>query len=148
MDTEQPKQPIDAYTSALAGVGATTLLPCPFCGGAAYRREVIEHYPASADGPAGSYSAWFHVGCDACGIEVGEEYESSAAALWNRRGDTAAYTASLAAENERLREALTMLLTAMNFRSACLAANAPADKLDFANQHVWNAEDAARKALK
>jgi hypothetical protein len=61
------------------------LLRCPFCGGPAYVREVIEHYPADADGPAGSYSAWFHIGCDMCGIEVGEEYESSTAALWNRR---------------------------------------------------------------
>jgi hypothetical protein len=62
-----------------------TIAPCPFCGGAAYRQEVIEHYPASADGPAGSYSAWFHIGCNVCGIEVGGEYESEAEAAWNRR---------------------------------------------------------------
>lgn len=61
------------------------LKPCPFCGGMAYRHELIEHYPASADGPAGSYSAWFHIGCNVCGIEVGDEYESSAIAAWNRR---------------------------------------------------------------
>jgi hypothetical protein len=62
-----------------------TIAPCPFCGGAAYRQEVIEHYPASADGPAGSYSAWFHIGCNVCGIEVGGEYEYEAEAAWNRR---------------------------------------------------------------
>jgi hypothetical protein len=60
-------------------------LPCPFCGGAPYRREVIEHYPADSDAPAGSYSAWFNIGCDACGVEIGEEYESTVIELWNRR---------------------------------------------------------------
>lgn len=65
--------------------GMPELLPCPFCGGAAYVHELIDHYPASADGPAGSYSAWFHIGCQSCCIEVGDEYQSTAVFAWNRR---------------------------------------------------------------
>ena len=63
----------------------TALKPCPFCGGEAKLRETVEHYPADAEGPAGSYSAWFNVECDDCGIKVGEEYRDEAIAAWNRR---------------------------------------------------------------
>lgn len=63
----------------------TELKPCPFCGGRAYLRELVEH-DLSGDGDQdGSYSAWFHIGCLVCGIEVGGEYEHEAIAAWNRR---------------------------------------------------------------
>lgn len=60
-------------------------LPCPFCGKTPSLREMFEHYQAEGGNPAGSYSEWVFVGCDDCGIEMGDEYQSNALALWNRR---------------------------------------------------------------
>ena len=54
---------------------------CPFCGGEAKLRRLVEKYPAEGEHPAGEYDAWFYVNCDDCGIDVGDEYESSAISM-------------------------------------------------------------------
>lgn len=63
----------------------TELSACPFCGGAPVLLETMGHYAATRDDPAGVYSVWFTIVCDACGVEVSDEYRSSAIAAWNRR---------------------------------------------------------------
>lgn len=62
---------------------------CPFCGGEAKLRRLVEKYPAEGEHPAGEYDAWFYINCDDCGIEVGDEYESGAIEAWNRRAPSA-----------------------------------------------------------
>lgn len=62
-----------------------TLKPCPFCGSPPVLRKMVEEYPADADHPAGEYEAWFHIACDQCGFDLGDEYRSGAIAAWNRR---------------------------------------------------------------
>ncbi|UOK71665.1 Lar family restriction alleviation protein [Ancylobacter polymorphus] len=53
-----------------------TLLPCPFCGGEPRQFNCVE--------PDGFVSGTF-VRCDACGIDINDEYEADAIAAWNRR---------------------------------------------------------------
>jgi Lar family restriction alleviation protein len=60
-------------------------LPCPFCGGPAVVRRLMQEYPADGEHPAGEYEAWVTIACDTCGIEIGGEYRSEAIAAWNRR---------------------------------------------------------------
>jgi Lar family restriction alleviation protein len=52
------------------------LLPCPFCGGEPRQFNCVE--------PDGFVSGTF-VRCDACGIDINDEYEADAVAAWNRR---------------------------------------------------------------
>jgi Lar family restriction alleviation protein len=70
------------------------LLPCPFCGHDPVLRETVEHYKGSVDGPAGCYTSWFHIACDQCGFELGDEYQSGALSAWNRRASLSEYAQS------------------------------------------------------
>lgn len=61
------------------------LHPCPFCGNGPVVRRTVEEYAAEGESPAGEYECWVSICCDTCGIEMGAEYLSEAAELWERR---------------------------------------------------------------
>lgn len=65
------------------------LLPCPFCGGGPRQFNCVE--------PDGFVSGTF-VRCDACGIDINDEYEAEAIAAWNRRASPPAPAAEPVAE--------------------------------------------------
>lgn len=56
------------------------LLPCPFCG-----KEPIVTRTVEDD----NFDRWFHVRCEECAIEIGDEYRSDAINTWNRRASPA-----------------------------------------------------------
>ncbi|MBI1620314.1 Lar family restriction alleviation protein [Aquamicrobium zhengzhouense] len=56
------------------------LLPCPFCG-----KEPIFTRTVEDD----NFDRWFHVRCEECAIEIGDEYRSDAINTWNRRASPA-----------------------------------------------------------
>jgi hypothetical protein len=109
----------------------TTLAPCPFCGGEAQISTCMDE------------DIWSHnavpyttVACGDCGIGTDstcEGWEPTAQEAWNRRDganpDVSNYIASLVAERDALRQALTTAAQELEIRCA------------------FGAADAARKAL-